>query len=156
MPSKNKTSLLLTLKQDFSYLKFKVGKDFMWAPTESTVYYCNTEDDLSLLHETCHGILEHKNYHSDIQLVSLELEAWDKAKSLATTYGIEIDDNHIEDCMDTYRDWLHKRSLCPHCNLSGCQIDKNTYQCTFCHQSWKVTSARFCRPYRLKKLAKIN
>lgn len=57
-------------------------------------------------------------------------------------------EDHIQDCLDSYRDWLHKRSLCPDCRLSSIQINERTYACIFCHKQWHVTAERFCRPYR--------
>lgn len=63
---------------------------------------------------------------------------------------LTISEDHIQDCLDSYRDWLHKRSLCPDCNLSSIQIDTHTYMCVFCHKKWHVTAERFCRPYRRK------
>ena len=150
MPTKS-ANLLLQLLGDFPSITFESGDEFMWAPHKNTVFYgqlSNTESLLSLLHETSHGILGHTHYKSDIELVGLELEAWEQTRKLAKKYQVDADNQHIEDCMDTYRNWLHRRSLCPHCDLSGIQIDNSTYSCTFCHLEWSVSSARFCRPYR--------
>lgn len=63
---------------------------------------------------------------------------------------LPISEDHIQDCLDSYRDWLHKRSLCPDCRLSSIQTDAHTYTCVFCHKKWRVTAERFCRPYRRK------
>jgi hypothetical protein len=150
MPS---NTLLKILIRDYPRLNFTKGADFMWSPKESRVYYNHLElrknvHLLSLLHETSHGILKHNSYSSDIELVGLELLAWEKAKKLAKKYTVEIDEKYIEDCMNTYRNWLHRRSLCPHCCLSGLQTTSSTYLCIFCLQEWRVSAARFCRPYR--------
>ncbi len=125
----------------------------MWSPKEKVVYYnelelTNRNHLLSLLHETSHGILKHNKYESDVELVGLELLAWEKAKKLAKKYSVTIDEEHIEDCMDTYRNWLHRRSLCPHCGLSGFKPTHLRTCAHFCHQEWRVSAARFCRPYR--------
>lgn len=154
MQNNNLEELLRKLKRDYPGIEFASGEDFMWAPDSQTVYYSAKSDAtfgaLSLLHETSHAILGHRRYNSDMGLLHLELAAWQHAKKLAEPYATKIDNEHIEDCMDTYRNWLHGRSLCPHCNLSGMQLDATTYTCTFCHQEWHVSSARFCRPYRKK------
>jgi replication factor C subunit 3/5 len=80
-------------------------------------------------------------------------------------YDINIDDDHIQNCLDTYRNWLHLRSTCPECGIRTLQTDKYTYRCHNCHTIWKVTSERFCRPYRkiedknknsLEKLSQAN
>lgn len=132
----------------------------------------------ALLHEVGHGLLGHSKYYSDFELVKMEMEAWEKAKEIAAEINgnmvdgiwhiggkrpantspstidhlpptnLAISEDHIQDCLDSYRDWLHKRSLCPDCHLSGIQSDEHTYTCIFCHKKWHVTAERFCRPYR--------
>ncbi len=128
------------------------GETFYWSPAEEVVYYRpdNTTDEGSwaLLHETGHALLKHTKYYSDIELVLMEVEAWEEAKSMAKDMKITIDEDHIQDCLDSYREWLHKRSLCPQCELSGIQLDVKTYTCIFCQEKWNVSSDRFCRPYR--------
>ncbi len=150
------------IKRLYPEVQFKLSNTFYWSPNDQTVYYCNDDNDQeslwALLHETGHGILGHKQYFSDLELVLLEVVAWEKAKELASqlfaqnakSASVEIDEEHIQDCLDSYRDWLHKRSLCPDCHLSSIQIDEHTYACVFCHKKWKVTAERFCRPYRKK------
>ncbi len=105
-------------------------------------------DEWSILHELAHAKLNHNNYYSDFELVKLELDAWQEAKEIAKNYGIKIDSEHIEDCLDTYRDWLHQRATCPTCQTVSTQRDPNTYQCFNCRTSWHVSNSRFCRPYR--------
>lgn len=146
--------LIEQLKQVDDNIQFKPANTYYWSPKEKTVYY--QADDSSevglwtLLHETCHGLLEHKTYTSDFELVTLELAAWKHADELADTYALQIDQDHVQDCLDSYRDWQYKRSLCPRCDLGGMQIDTKTYRCLFCAGSWHVSEARFCRPYRRK------
>ncbi len=145
--------LLKTLRKDFPHIGFTLAEDFYWSPREQSVYYKNAkrQSDLwSLLHETSHGILGHQNFHTDFELLQLEIAAWEKAKELANNYKITIDINHIEDCLDTYRDWLHKRSLCPACNVKSLQEDSNTYKCINCATAWQVSDSRLCRPYRAR------
>lgn len=147
-------SLLSSLKKDFPGLVFSSGDDFCWSPKTQTVVYAartGATADWALLHEVGHALLEHHNYRSDLELISLESQAWEKAKELGRTYGYQIDVDHIEDCMDTYRDWLHQRSACPRCSSQSLQQDARHYQCFNCGQVWTVTSSRFCRPYRRKE-----
>ena len=137
-----------------SLLVFKPAKSYYWSPKDKTVFY--QEDDKSevglwtLLHETCHGLLNHKSYQSDFELVMLEVDAWEKAEELGNEFGLKIDQDHVQDCLDSYRDWQYKRSLCPRCDLGGIQINTQTYSCMFCNDTWRVSAARFCRPYRSK------
>lgn len=143
--------LLGSLRRDFPQLNIKKGDTFCWSPADQTVYYATTSnrsDTWTLLHEASHGILQHTTYRSDFELIRLELDAWEKAKQLASQYGVKISDDHIEDCLDTYRDWLHKRSLCPTCDMKSLQSDPNTYTCLNCDASWRVSTNRLCRPYR--------
>lgn len=103
----------------------------------------------SLLHETGHALLGHTSYVADIELLKLEVAAWDRAKQLAKELGTSIDENHIQDCLDTYRDWLDKRSICPNCGTKSIQTDKGSkYRCFNCHTTWRVSNNRFGRAYR--------
>jgi hypothetical protein len=149
-------TLLDQLKTDHPSLLFKASSDFYWSPREQTVYYTEKATDAqhwnwTLLHEISHGLLGHKTFTSDFELLQLELAAWVQAKALAAHYGIEIDEDHIEDCLDTYRDWLHKRSLCPGCAVKSLQKAPGVYACLNCAQEWHVSSNRLCRAYRACK-----
>jgi hypothetical protein len=148
--------LVAKLTKDFPSIKFSPGKQFCWSPeTHEVIYRQNSKSDessWSLLHETGHAVLQHKTYQADVALLRLEVEAWTKAKDLASNYGIEIGEDHIEDCLDTYRDWLYKRSICPTCNAKCLQQeDFIHYKCFNCHTVWKVSPNRFCRAYRSTK-----
>lgn len=106
----------------------------------------------SLLHETGHALLDHTSYKADFELLRLEVEAWERAKLLAADLDVAIDEDHIQDCLDTYRDWLFKRSICPQCNTKCLQQgDFVHYRCFNCHTVWRVSSSRFCRAYRSTK-----
>lgn len=148
-------NLLERLKTDYPSITFTKGDAFYWSPKNQSVTYADgsTQPDIadwSLLHEVSHGILKHKNYFSDFELMQLEVEAWQYAKGLAKQYDIKIDPEHIQDCLDTYRDWLHMRATCPTCGTVSAQKDPSTYECFNCHTSWHVSNSRFCRPYRRK------
>jgi len=151
----NQEKLIKNILKTHPKINFEKGNTYYWSPSNQTVYYGenNTNEGLwALFHESGHAILEHMHYHSDVELVGMEVEAWEKAKEIADKQKIEIDEDHIQDCLDSYRDWLHKRSLCPDCNLAGIQVDTRTYRCIFCQNRWKVSAERFCRPYRRKAL----
>lgn len=135
-------------------LTFRPGKSYYWSPKDRVVFYQQKDPSViglwTLLHEACHGLLGHKSYQSDFELVLLEVEAWERAERLATDFGLKIDQEHVQDCLDSYRDWQYKRSLCPRCDLGGIQINPSSYNCMFCGDTWHVSAARFCRPYRRK------
>ena len=145
--------LLTKLRIDFPSLKFKAGEVFSWSPKDQTVTYVRSAPDgsnpiWSLLHEVGHALLEHQTYASDFELVRLEAAAWDKAITLGQNYGHQINMEHIQDCLDTYRDWLHQRSACPTCITTSLQRSMTVYCCYNCNTEWRVTRSRICRPYR--------
>lgn len=131
-------------------LRFVKGERFKWSPADQTITYCLREpaDTWSLLHELGHALLEHGNFSSDLNLLQKEIAAWDKARELAPVYNVKISDDYIEDCLDTYRDWLHKRSACPRCAMLGVQKAQNRYVCLSCNHTWLVNQKQSCRPYR--------
>lgn len=147
--------LTLKLSHDFPAITIQAGTQFYWSPKDHTVFYDENKTTESaswaLLHELSHGVLGHTSYKTDFELLKLEVAAWQKAKELAAQYDITIAEDHIQDCLDTYRDWLHARSECPACTEHGLQKNATTYSCLNCHTNWHVSSERFCRPYRMSK-----
>lgn len=154
MPKIN--SLVKTLSIAFPTLFFKESNDFRWSPNETTVYYfpdAHNDATCDLLHETAHGLLQHEGYERDIDLLKMERDAWTYAKhELAPRFDVKIDDDVVEDALDSYRDWLHARSLCPRCSQTGLQTDVSTYSCLGCDEFWQTNEARRCalRRYSLE------
>jgi hypothetical protein len=151
MPST--TSLIKNLKSDFPQFVFKKASSFLWSHSDNTIYYTEKKDDYRFLfHELSHALLNHADYGRDIELVVMEREAWDKAKSVALNYDVDIDDDYIQLNLDTYRDWMHERSTCPKCGANGVQIKKKNYKCLACSHQWHVNDAKTCalRRYSLK------
>ncbi len=148
-------SLIKQVLGKYPQVKFKPGERFCWSPEEQTIYYQPRAGRIyywKLLHELGHAVLGHKAYSSDIELVKLEAAAWSRAQALTRELSLKpIDDNYIQDCLDTYRDWLHKRSTCPHCGARSLQENPQQYRCFNCQLSWQVSSSRFCRTYRQVK-----
>lgn len=151
--SSNKPKHLIAMvSKDYPDFIFKVGDQEHWSPKTQTITYNPAEPmekfSYALLHELSHAVLGHNTYGSDFELLKLESEAWHLAAQISKRYGIEIGDDHIQNCLDTYRDWLHRRSTCPKCGLHVLQKSASSYQCHNCQTSWQVTSSRFVRPYR--------
>lgn len=150
-------NILDSLKIQFKDLVFTPGDYFCWAPNTKEVFYdpinSTTASTWSLLHETGHAILNHSEYSTDYQLIRLEIEAWEKAKELAKLFRLSINNDHIEDCLDSYRDWLYKRSICPSCSTKCLQTAnlKNYYRCFNCRTVWRVPASKLCRTYRVVK-----
>jgi hypothetical protein len=147
-------SLLEALRRDFPSLEFVEGSCFYWSPQSSQIFYSAAARDkqsagYSILHEVAHALLNHRCYTFDYELLQLEVSAWEHAKTIARRYRQDISDDYIQHCLDSYRDWLYKRSICPSCGSKSLQCnDASYYQCFNCHSRWHVASSKFCRPYR--------
>lgn len=153
--------LLDKLTADYPAITFVQGDTFYWSPKTQSVSFApgSTQPEIStwsLLHEVSHGILGHKHYYSDFELMQLEVAAWQHARILAKKYDIKINPEHVQDCLDTYRDWLHMRATCPTCSTVSAQKDPNTYECFNCRTNWHVSNSRFCRPYRRKTIKIVD
>ncbi len=144
--------LLQKLQLRHPDIVFELWEQFMWSFLDKKIVYCNTiapeVASWSLLHEVGHADLEHQSYSSDVELLRKEVEAWAQARLIAIDLGIKIPSDHIELCVNSYRDWLYKRSICPACTAQGVQKTPNLYACINCGRSWRITSERFHRSYR--------
>jgi len=139
--------LVSQLRQDYPDFVFTQGAAHCWSPKGHEIFYV-PESPAGLLHELAHARLGHQTYSSDMELIHKEMEAWEEAKRLGERYGISLDVDYVEDCLDTYRDWLHKRSTCPICSSAGLQQQSRIYTCINCAATWRVTAARHVRSYR--------
>jgi hypothetical protein len=151
--------LINKIQAEFPNLRFTAAKQFYWSPESSEIFYNaaarGQQATWSLLHETGHALLGHSSYKADFELVRLEVAAWEQAQVLAEDLLLTIDQDHIQDCLDTYREWLYKRSICPNCTTKSLQQgDFVHYRCFNCHATWRVTASRFCRAYRRQKNVK--
>lgn len=141
------SSLSDRLADDFPELTFAQSDDFYWSSHDQTVHLApisSLKDMMIALHETAHGLLAHTDFSRDIDLLRIEREAWTRAATLAPRYDIEIDETFVEETLDTYREWLHARSTCPNCSLTGIQSKKDSYRCLGCAHTWRVNDARRC------------
>lgn len=148
--------LITRLEARFPSLCFTPGEQFSWSPETGKIIYkagaSGKQSTWSLLHETGHALLKHRDYKADFELLQMEVAAWQRARELAADLSTKIDDDHIEDCLDTYRDWLYQRSICPSCSTKCLQQGNFVhYRCFNCHTTWKVTASRFGRAYRSTK-----
>lgn len=147
--------LLKQIGSNHPHISLVEGDHFYWSPKNQQIMYATDPNydnpEVTLLHELSHALLEHKTFLTDFQLLLMEAEAWEKAVEIGKTYGVTISEDHIQDCLDTYRDWLYMRSMCPSCGTNSVQDSSRTYQCFNCSTSWDVSSSRLCRPYRRTK-----
>lgn len=143
-PSLTETLHKLTLA--FPNVHFELADDFSWSPSTKTVHYNPSLPHATalLLHELSHGLLDHREYTRDVELISMEAAAWQKAQAIAPEFGVVIQEDVAQDNLDTYREWLHARSTCPACKATGFQITAAEYHCPACLHRWRVNEARSC------------
>ncbi len=147
-------SLIEKLHATYPTISFEAGEQFEWQPKTSTIVY-DLDDphfEARLLHEVGHATLEHATYTRDIDLIAMERDAWQAARvELGPRFDVDISGDIIHHDMDTYRDWMHERSTCPHCGSSGIQTKTREYTCVSCRKTWRVNEARTChlRRYRI-------
>lgn len=125
--------LIKKLQLDFPEFSFKNGKRFLFRyPRTIMIGSSEPGSEISLLHELGHAILGHKSYKTDVERLKMETEAWEKARELAKKYQIDFNEEMIQNDLDTYRDWLHKKSRCPKCGLTRFQDKDKKYHCPRC------------------------
>lgn len=146
-------SLISKLTLAYPEVTFTISDTFGWAPRTHTVFYEPRDPEASaqVLHEVSHAILTHTDYSRDVALLGMERDAWHHAISLASSYDVVIADTVVQAHLDTYRQWLHARSRCPHCEATGVQSDREHYHCVACGADWKVNEARSCELRRYTK-----
>lgn len=139
-------SLIKAIQHDHPDLTLTPSEAFSWSPSTNTIYYVETGDAEYLLHELAHASLDHVAYRQDIELLGMERDAWTYAVgTLASRYDVAITDDIVQTSLDTYRDWLHRRSTCPTCKATGIQSLAGTYACPHCRTTWHASEAKFCQ-----------
>jgi hypothetical protein len=141
------TPSLASLRTAYPQFDFKEDVTFYWSPTTQTIHSVPDAHQwlAYTLHELSHALLGHTHYTQDIRLLAHERDAWEYATSiLAPSHHTAITDDLIQSSLDTYRDWLHRRSTCPNCQTTGIQSNHHTYQCLACLATWRVNEARSC------------
>jgi hypothetical protein len=126
-------TFLARIKSDFPEFRFISGKRFSFRPPKTIVVGPDeSNDSLLLLHELGHALSGHRDFDTSVRRVKMEREAWDKAHELCPKYGIEYNEDLIEGELDTYRDWLHKKTSCPKCGLTMFQTPDGVCHCPRC------------------------
>lgn len=150
-------SVYRQIAQDFPSIQFVNGSDFFWSSDIHSITHPaidSLEDLYHLLHEIGHARLGHSHYPSDADLVNMEYSAWEYAvNTLSPLYnlGLNIEDEVVTSALDSYRQWLHNRSVCPNCQAIGVQESTDNYLCLVCRQKWRVNEARSCQLRRYKQ-----
>ena len=127
------SDLIKKIKRDFPDFRFREGRKFAFRfPRTIILGPSEPFAELLLLHEVSHAILEHKGFKMDVARLKMESMAWGKARELADLYGVFFDEEFAEGELDSYRDWLHKKSRCPKCGLTRYQDTDKVYHCPRC------------------------
>ena len=131
-------ALLSRLQSDYPNFRFKSGAKFAFRPPSTIIVGpTETRDDLLLLHELGHALSRHQDFTSDVARLKMERQAWTKAHQLAKKYALPWDEDFVEDQLDSYREWLHRRSSCPKCGLTCYQTPDGIYHCPKCENFTK-------------------
>lgn len=150
-------SIYNRLVADYPHIHFETGHDFRWSSDTRSIIHpeIKTIDDIfQVFHEIGHAELDHHHYPSDAVLVDMEAAAWQYAKTeLAPKYtpDCSLPNTLVDDSLDSYRKWLHDRSVCPHCEAVGVEKKPGEYFCLSCRGNWHVNEARNCQLRRYKK-----
>lgn len=108
----------------------------------------NNNGKLALLHEISHCELGHFHYQSDLQLYAMEIDAWRYTQKLAERFGISIHQDYIEECLESYNQWIEKRGTCPNCGVFCAQITETEFECYNCSTRWRVNTSPQVRTTR--------
>jgi hypothetical protein len=137
----------------FPQLSFVDSSYFAYDASEDRIYYDEKRlgtpiGQLSLLHEISHCLLGHFHYNSDLELLMMELAAWEKTRELAAKHNIATNENYISDCITTYDNWLTKRATCPNCQNFCLQNSETDFRCFACSTKWRVSTRTDTRVVR--------
>lgn len=148
-------NLINKLKIDFPHIKFLPGTRYAWSPSEQIIRYEDNDTDetrgsLALLHELSHAVLEHRKFSNDLELLGFEVRAWKQARVLAKKYLVNLDEEYIDGCLESYRDWLYQRSMCVECGNNSLQNSLGHYTCHICGTKWSVPRSQLCKIQRRK------
>lgn len=103
---------------------------------------------LALLHEISHCELGHFHYQTDLQLYAMEIDAWQLTRKLAKKFKIPITKDYIEDCLESYNQWIEKRGTCPKCQTFCAQTTETEFECFNCSTRWRVNTSPQVRTTR--------
>ncbi len=128
------TKFLAKLEELYPNYHIHFGKKFMFRPPK-TIYFgpkSTPNFEFFALHELAHAELGHFNFKTDVERIKMEVAAWGKTKELCQKFGVEFDSSLAEEELDSYRNWLHQKSLCKKCGLTRYQTPNGTYHCPHC------------------------
>ncbi|MBQ6460825.1 hypothetical protein IJJ36_00090 [Candidatus Saccharibacteria bacterium] len=126
-------TFLAKIRSDYPEFSFREGKRFSFRPPKTIIMRSNEENgELLLLHELGHALSGHKTFDTGARRLKMEREAWEKVREIAPKYGVGFDDSLVEVELDTYRDWLDKKTRCKKCGLTCYQTPDGVNHCPRC------------------------
>ena len=139
------STFLASLTAAYPDFSFKPGKKFKFRP-KKTIYYIPPElfanspssssletFPLLLCHELAHALLGHFSYKTDLERLKIEVEAWEETKNLCEKFKIPFSKELASIELDSYRDWLDKKSRCKTCGMTRFETPDGTYCCPRCN-----------------------
>jgi len=129
------------------------GKRFAYNSATKVITYSSKEltspkGILAILHEIAHAKLNHESYKYDLEVLKMEEDAWKLARKEAYFRGVDVDEKHIDECLESYREWTSKRATCPKCKTFGLQLNSTHFECINCKANWKVNRRKDKRVMR--------
>ena len=136
--SERNLSFLDTIKHAYPTFSFRPGPKFLFRPPKS-IYYQEMDDNyrLLLLHELSHALLGHFSYEKSLERLQIERDAWEKTRELCEKHSVAFDESVAESELDTYRDWVHQKTLCKTCGLTCLEVSPESLYCPFCQKTFK-------------------
>lgn len=114
--SDKNVAFLETIKSIHPEFTFRPGAKFLFRPPKS-IRYIESDNNfrLLLLHELSHALLGHFSYERSLERLQIERDAWSKTRELCSLHSVPFDEEFAENELNTYRDWVHQKTLCKHC-----------------------------------------
>lgn len=134
------------LERDYKEVEFRWGQprfSYRLKNGKKVVFLGEPQPNFGLLalHELGHALCEHKDYNTHVERLKIESEAWEMAKTVYSNYATnthladilpEWNEDIVQEKLDTYREWLHNKSLCKKCGLTMYQTKDGKYHCPRC------------------------
>ena len=136
--SEKNLAFLSAVKESYPDFTFRPGHKFLFRPPKSIRYLESDENfRMLLLHELAHALLHHFSFDRSLERLQIERDAWAKTRELCTLHSVPFDEELAEAELNTYRDWVHQKTLCKHCGLSCLEVSSESLYCPFCQKMYK-------------------
>lgn len=135
--SRANLDFLESLKSTYPDFTFRPGRKFLFRPPKSIRYLESDENfRLLLLHELAHALLGHFTFSRSLERLEIERDAWEKTRKLCEIHHVPFDESLAEAELDTYRDWVHQKTLCKTCGSTCLEVNSESLFCPFCQRTY--------------------